>query len=82
MIVHVLILWGVIAAAAGLAVVVHRRRTRDDAPEYQSALQFVGAAYGLLIAESVGNIARWTAFLTLVPSAAGSQVQQSELLRR
>jgi hypothetical protein len=48
-IVHVLILWGVIAAAAALAVVVHRRTTRDEAPEYQSALQFVGAAYGLLL---------------------------------
>ena len=49
MIVHVLILWGVFAAAAAVAVVVHRRRTRDEAPEYQSALQFVGAAYGLLL---------------------------------
>ena len=49
MIVHVLILWGVIAAAALLAFVVHRRRTRDEAPEYSSALQFVGAAYGLLL---------------------------------
>ena len=48
-IVHVLILWGVIAAAAALAVVVHRRRTGDEAPEYQSSLQFVGAAYGLLL---------------------------------
>ena len=49
MIVHVLILWGVIAAAAALAVVAHRRTTHDEAPEYQSALQFVGAAYGLLL---------------------------------
>jgi hypothetical protein len=48
-IVHVLILWGVISAAAALGVVVHRRRTRDEAPEYQSALTFVGAAYGLLL---------------------------------
>jgi hypothetical protein len=48
-IVHVLILWGVIAAAGALGVVVHRRRTRDEAPEYQSALTFVGAAYGLLL---------------------------------
>jgi hypothetical protein len=48
-IVHVLILWGVIAVAAALAVVVHRRRTGDEAPEYQSSLQFVGAAYGLLL---------------------------------
>ena len=49
MIVHVLILWGVIAAAAALGVLVHRRTTRDEAPEYQSALTFVGAAYGLLL---------------------------------
>jgi hypothetical protein len=48
-IVHVLILWGVIAAAALLGVLVHRRTTRDEAPEYQSALTFVGAAYGLLL---------------------------------
>jgi hypothetical protein len=48
-IVHVLILWGVIGAAAALSVVVHRRRTPDAAPEYQSALTFVGAAYGLLL---------------------------------
>lgn len=49
MIVHVLILWGVIAAATALGVVVHRRTTRDEAPEYQSSLTFVGAAYGLLL---------------------------------
>src|SRR5437899_1511215 len=46
---HVLILWGVIAVAAALGVVVHRRRTPDEAPEYQSSLTFVGAAYGLLL---------------------------------
>lgn len=49
MIVHVLILWGVIGAAAALAVLVHKRRAPDAAPEYQSALTFVGAAYGLLL---------------------------------
>ena len=38
-----------IVAATALGVVVHRRRTRDEAPEYQSALTFVGAAYGLLL---------------------------------
>jgi len=48
-IVHVLILWGVFGAAAALAVVLHRRRTTDEAPEYQSALTFVGASYGLLL---------------------------------
>ncbi len=49
MIVHVLILWGVIGAGTALAVVLHRGRTPDDAPEYQSALTFVGASYGLLL---------------------------------
>ena len=49
MIAHVLILWGVIAVAAALGVVVHRKRTPEEAPEYQSALTFVGAAYGLLL---------------------------------
>ena len=49
MISHVLILWGVIGAAAAVAVVVHRRRSPEEAPEYQSVLSFVGAAYGLLL---------------------------------
>ena len=49
MIVHVLILWGVFAAAAALAVVLHKRRTTDEPPEYQSALGFVAASYGLLL---------------------------------
>ena len=49
MIVHVLILGGVIAAAAALGVVAHRRRAPDEAPEYQSSLTFVWAAYGLLL---------------------------------
>jgi hypothetical protein len=48
-IVHVLILWGVIGAGTGLAVVFHRRGTTEEAPEYQSALTFVGASYGLLL---------------------------------
>jgi hypothetical protein len=48
-IVHVLILWGVIGAAAALSAVVHRRRTSEDVPEYGSALTFVGASYGLLL---------------------------------
>jgi len=48
-IVHVLILWGVFAGAAALAVVLHKRRTTVEAPEYQSALTFVGASYGLLL---------------------------------
>ncbi len=49
MIGHVLILWGVIATAAALAVVVHRRRKSEDAPELGAALTFVGASYGLLL---------------------------------
>ncbi|HEY6625055.1 MAG TPA: hypothetical protein VIX85_14550 [Acidimicrobiales bacterium] len=49
MIVHVLILWGVFAAAAALALVLHRRRATEEAPEYQSSLTFVGASYGLLL---------------------------------
>src|SRR4030088_2505066 len=49
MIVHVLILWGVIGAAAAVSVLVNRRRPPEAAPEYQSALTFVGAAYGLLL---------------------------------
>jgi Protein of unknown function (DUF4239) len=48
-IVHVLILWGVFGAAAALAVVLHRRRRTAEAPEYGSALTFVGASYGLLL---------------------------------
>lgn len=47
---HVLILWGVIGAAAALSVVLHKRRSADEvAPEYGSVLGFVGAAYGLLL---------------------------------
>jgi NADH:ubiquinone oxidoreductase subunit 6 (subunit J) len=49
MIVHVLILWGALGAAAALSLVVNRRRAPDAAPEYQSALTFVGASYGLLL---------------------------------
>lgn len=49
MIVHVLILWGVFGAAAALAVVLYRRRRTAEAPEYQSALTFVGSSYGLLL---------------------------------
>jgi hypothetical protein len=48
-IVHVLILWGVIGVGTALAVVFHRRGNTEEAPEYQSALGFVGASYGLLL---------------------------------
>ena len=49
LIVHVLILWGVFDAAATLAVVLHKRRRAAESPEFQSALTFVGASYGLLL---------------------------------
>ena len=49
MIVHVLILWGVIGAAAALSVLVNRTRPPDLIPEYGSTLAFVGATYGLLL---------------------------------
>ena len=50
MIVHVLIVWGAIAAALTLSVVVHRRRdSDDDPPDFRVVLGFVGSAYGLLL---------------------------------
>ncbi len=49
MIVHVLILWGVLAAAGALAVLAHRRRRSEEALDLGSALSFVGASYGLLL---------------------------------
>jgi hypothetical protein len=50
MIAHVLILWGVIAAASALAVVMHKRRTPDvDPQEFGSILDFVGIVYGVLL---------------------------------
>jgi hypothetical protein len=45
----VLILWGVLGAGAGLALVLYKRRPKAEAPELSSALSFVGAAYGLLL---------------------------------
>jgi Protein of unknown function (DUF4239) len=48
-IVHVLIVWGVIASAIALAVLVHGTKTADDdSPDYRVVLGFVGSAYGLL----------------------------------
>jgi hypothetical protein len=48
--VRILIVWGVIAAAVAVAVLVHRRRNGDDeAPDYRVVLGFVGPAYGLLL---------------------------------
>jgi Protein of unknown function (DUF4239) len=48
-IVHVLILCGVIVAAVALSAVVHKRQRPGAVLEYQAALGFVGAAYGLLL---------------------------------
>ena len=51
MVVHVLIVWGAIAAAVGLCVVLVRRRadSEDDPPDFRVVLGFVGSAYGLLL---------------------------------
>ena len=50
MIVRLLVLWGVIATAVALALLVHRRRSGDDEPpDYRVVLGFVGPAYGLLL---------------------------------
>ena len=50
MIVRLPILWGVIASAIALAVLVHRRRKGDEEPpNYGVILGFVGPAYGLLL---------------------------------
>src|SRR5215211_5526718 len=49
-IVRLLVLWGVIATAVALALLVHRRRSGDDEPpDYRVVLGFVGPAYGLLL---------------------------------
>jgi hypothetical protein len=49
-IVRLLILWGVIASAIALAVLVHRGRAEDDEPpDYRVVLGFVSSAYGLLL---------------------------------
>ena len=48
-IVHVLILWGVIGAAGLLAMLAHKWRPDDAAPEHALVLGFVSAAYGLLL---------------------------------
>jgi hypothetical protein len=49
-IVRILIVWGVIASAIGLAVLLHRRRNGDDdTPDYRVVLGFVGPAYGILL---------------------------------
>lgn len=50
MIVRLLILWGVIAAAIGLAALVHRtRKGEEEPPDYRVVLGFVSSAYGLLL---------------------------------
>jgi hypothetical protein len=50
-IVRLLILWGVIASAIAMAVLVHRTRKTDDdeSPDYRVVLGFVSSAYGLLL---------------------------------
>jgi hypothetical protein len=49
-VVHVLILWGLLALALAVAFVAERRRRKGgEKPEYQVALGFVGASYGLLL---------------------------------
>jgi hypothetical protein len=52
-IVRVLIAWGVIASAIGLAMLLHRARSGgegdDEPPDYRVVLSFVGSAYGLLL---------------------------------
>jgi hypothetical protein len=50
LVVHVLILWGLVGLALIVAFVAERRRKKGgEKPEYQVALGFVGAAYGLLL---------------------------------
>ena len=50
MLVHLLIVWGLIAAAVALSIVVHGRRDSDeDPPDFRVVLGFVGSAYGLLL---------------------------------
>ena len=50
LVVHVLIIWGLVALALAVAFVAERRRKKGgDKPEYQVALGFVGSAYGLLL---------------------------------
>jgi hypothetical protein len=50
-VIHVLIAWGLLVLALTIALVVERRRRRRGAekPEYQVALGFVAASYGLLL---------------------------------
>ena len=49
-VVHVLILLGLVVLALAVAFVAERRRRKGgEKPEYQVALGFVGAAYGLLL---------------------------------
>jgi hypothetical protein len=49
-VVHVLILWGLVVLALAVAFLAERRRKTDgDDPEYQVALGFVAASYGLLL---------------------------------
>ena len=49
---HILILWALVAVALGVAFLVERRRRRkdsDEKPEYRVAQGFVASSYGLLL---------------------------------
>jgi hypothetical protein len=46
---HVLILWGLVVLALTVAWLAERRRKSDEKPEFQVALGFVAASYGLLL---------------------------------
>lgn len=49
-VVHVLILWGLVVLALGIAYVAQRRGKKGgDKPEYAVALGFVASSYGLLL---------------------------------
>jgi hypothetical protein len=48
-IVRVLIIWGAIALAVALSLLVHPWRKGDELPDYKVVLGVVGSAYGLLL---------------------------------
>jgi hypothetical protein len=49
-VVHVLILWGLVVVALGVALLAERRKKKGgDKPEYAVALAFVASSYGLLL---------------------------------
>jgi hypothetical protein len=48
-ILHVLVLWGLVVLALGVAILVERRRKGDEKAEYGVAQSFVASSYGLLL---------------------------------